>query len=364
MAFESGFQAGLGLPMVEHPLARLMEKLAGGYETGAKMAAMPQQLELMNALREAQTRKAKAQAEQLEEGIVTPTGLAAEYEAARQLEQKHGADNPYVKALKSELERRSLGRESLTQQRESVAQSRMFANLPQDEKRRVLGYSVGMGYTPDEAIQEFNRGKTLRQMADEKNFDLENVNPIYPLAGENIKQMQQRQGFNRELNVLDDLVTDGMNQFGQTIAGYSPSQIISAISNDDVEKQGKFLAARALSPEMAALRLKVAGGQVGIEAIREMQDKSLANVKTIESLVTPEVRTSMNRHISDWLNKAVNAFDTHLGEVAGLGKKAKGIAKKMAEEDKMPEFQTKEEFAVYYKSLSPNEKERIKNRLR
>ena len=62
MAFESGFQAGLGLPMVDHPLAGLMEKLAGGYETGAKMAALPQQQQLMNALRAAQAEQAQAQA--------------------------------------------------------------------------------------------------------------------------------------------------------------------------------------------------------------------------------------------------------------------------------------------------------------
>ena len=35
---------------------------------------------------------------------------------------------------------------------------------------------------------------------------------------------------------------------------------------------GEVLAARALSPEIAALRLKVAGGNIGIEAINALTD--------------------------------------------------------------------------------------------
>lgn len=92
MAFESGFSAGLGLPMVDHPLAGLVEKLAGGYKAGAEMAAMPEQRQLANALRQAQIEQERAKAGLETEGAREKKMLSDYLERALSGQQALGGD--------------------------------------------------------------------------------------------------------------------------------------------------------------------------------------------------------------------------------------------------------------------------------
>jgi hypothetical protein len=58
---------------------------------------------------------------------------------------------------------------------------------------------------------------------------------------------------------------------------------------------------------MASLRLKAMGGQVGIEAIREVQEASMANVKSFQSLVSPAVYKQAQQYMTNWISQGLGA---------------------------------------------------------
>ena len=203
---------------------------------------------------------------------------------------------------------------------QGLANSQSFRLLPTDEKKRVTATAVGMGYEPTEAIDMLTNGSTLEDMAQKKGVSLKDIEPVYPLANETIKQMTQRSAFTHEIDKLGKDLTAATNQYGRQFFGYSPSQVIDAIKNDDPETQGMFLAARALQPELNALRLKSAGGQIGIEALRHLEETALSQSKIFKNLVSPEARKAMQKYINMYLADANSAYDNYLKNYSALGK--------------------------------------------
>jgi hypothetical protein len=185
-----------------------------------------------------------------------------------------------------------------------------YANLPPDAKNQVLAQATSFGYTPDQAAAMFIKGASLSDLAKEKGFDQDPNSwpaPDYAPTAANRTLYQRRNSSLAELNQLNPVLTQALAPYSQRVAGYSPAQIADAISNSDPDQQAKFLAAKALTPEMSALRLKVMQGQVGIEAIRELQNASMGNIKSFQSLVNPDVYTKANQYMDQWLGQATGA---------------------------------------------------------
>ncbi len=63
----------------------------------------------------------------------------------------------------------------------------------------------------------------------------------------------------------------------------------------------KFLGARALQPEIAGARSRVAGGSNGQEALHAAQEAALGNFKIPGFTITPEVREGVQHYINDKL---------------------------------------------------------------
>jgi hypothetical protein len=183
-----------------------------------------------------------------------------------------------------------------------------FDKLPANEKKRAVGLTTAMGLDPVEGTQQLRSGKSLQDIAKEKGVKLEDFTPVYPLGEENIKQLQRRTGYVSEIKNLEKNIAGATGKYQNKIFGYSFDQAADALSGENPDEQGKVLAARALQPELSALRLKVAGGNIGIEAIRELADKSMGNLKVFESLVDTEAYNAMQKYMTKWLEEAANEF--------------------------------------------------------
>ena len=183
-----------------------------------------------------------------------------------------------------------------------------FDKLPTNEKKRAVGLTTAMGLDPVEGTQMLRSGLTLQEIADARGVNLEDFTPVYPLGEENIKQLQRRTGFVNEIKNLEGNLAGAMGEYQNKIMGYSLDQVADALSGENPDKQGKVLAARALQPELAALRLKVAGGNIGIEAINELKSKSLGDLKILESLVDKPTYIAMQKYMTKWLEEATNEF--------------------------------------------------------
>ena len=153
------------------------------------------------------------------------------------------------------------------------------------------------------------KGDSVEAMGVEKGFD---PNADYPLpqyapTQPALTRLQQMSQAAAEISSLEQRLTPAIAPFAQTVIGYSPKQISQAIKGIDPDAQAKFLAGRALMPELASMRMRLQGGQAGIESIREMSDKSLGNIKAFQALVTPEVYAATQNYMNQWLNEAVQA---------------------------------------------------------
>jgi hypothetical protein len=183
-----------------------------------------------------------------------------------------------------------------------------FDKLPTNEKKRAVGLMNAMGVDPIKATTLLRSGVSPTDYAKENNIDIAGVTPVYPLGEENIKQLQRRTGFVNEIKNLEGNLATAMGEYQNKVMGYSLDQVADALTGENPDKQGRVLAARALQPELAALRLKVAGGNIGIEAINELKKKSLGDLKIIEGLVDTKTYLAMQKYMTKWLEDATNEF--------------------------------------------------------
>lgn len=218
--------------------------------------------------------------------------------------------------------------QAITKRSEDVTAGNSFDKLPTNDRKREIGLMTAMGVDPVEAVSYLRQaGNSATKYAEDNGIDIANVTPKYALGEQNIKDVQRTSAYFDELGSLEKNITEGMSEYPNRFRGYSLDQIADQLAGDKPDKVGKALAAAALQPELAALRLKVQGGNIGIEAIRELTDKSLGNLKTVESLVDKPTYQAMQRYINQWLREA---GEIRIKSLEGYGK-LKGALKKGAE---------------------------------
>lgn len=184
---------------------------------------------------------------------------------------------------------------------------RIWNSLPANVKNDAIATGVGLGYTPDEVAIALSSGKTLKQLAESAGKDIGDVEKVYAPTTPNITQMKNQEGALAEIDVLEDKTTNAMSPYSRKFFGYSPKQITESLSGTNTDEQARYLAARAMQPELAGVRTRLAGGSNAQEALSDMTQKSLGNAKIFEPLVSPEVYEKTQRYMNQWLKEATHA---------------------------------------------------------
>ena len=182
------------------------------------------------------------------------------------------------------------------------------------EKNYMQAQAAGMGYDPLTSSTLFSKGYTLADLAEQKGLGRDPQNwpdPIYALTPKGVAQVQQRQQANAEINALNPTLTAALAPYSQRIAGWSPKQIADGLNGTDPDAQAKFLAARALQPELAGMRFRaMSGTTLGVEAMEKIMDSSMGNIKNLQALVDPKVYTKAQQYLDQWITQGVNAADS------------------------------------------------------
>lgn len=169
------------------------------------------------------------------------------------------------------------------------AQGYDYEKLPKDQRAKLLAQANAMGVNELDASRLFRQGYSIGQIAETQGYDPNNIpEPVYPATGPNVTATQRRMAAVEELEFLNKWATEAIAPYSRRIFGYSPKQIFESFTNQNIEQVGNYLAAMALQPELASLRVKSLQGQVGIEAIREVTAASMARLKTVQASVSPE----------------------------------------------------------------------------
>ncbi len=185
---------------------------------------------------------------------------------------------------------------------------RAFSALPAAARENMLAQMRPL--TPHmndvERINLLNHGASLesiREQAAANGIDVENVEPILSPTTANVTKLKNQEGASAELDFLEQKTAGPMSQYSRKVFGYSPAQVIDAISGKNPEEQAEFLAARALQPEIAGARQLISGGSTAMEAMHRAQADALGYVKIFEGLVDPEVAHLAQKKINNWLQE-------------------------------------------------------------
>lgn len=195
--------------------------------------------------------------------------------------------------------------ETIINRSKDVVAGNSFDKLPTNDKKQSVALMKGMGVDPVEAVAYLRqKGNSPSTYAEQNKIDITNVEPDYAAGEQNIKLAQQANAYMDEIDTLDKHINDGLGKYQNKIMGYSLAQIADAAEGSNPDQQARALAARALLPELNSLRLKIAGGNIGIEALRELEHKSLGKLNVLESLVDSETYTKAQNYMTKWIKEA------------------------------------------------------------
>jgi len=112
-----------------------------------------------------------------------------------------------------------------------------------------------------------------------------------------------------ELDVLNKYAMEGLKPYGDTYFGMSPSQIADTFSKDKESQQrlGKFIGSQALQYETAQIRNRIAGGEPGISATKELMGHSGQIIKSRFPFLSNEAREEAAKYIDSALKEGLEA---------------------------------------------------------
>lgn len=265
----------------------------------------------MNRLHEAQTREAGFYADN---PLLKLPGAAGQIGAMNYLKNhpEKGADQStgsgYADMIAAALKGQTAKNTAAADYSGKRAASFAYSTAPVDAKNYLLAQAAGMGIAPDKAVNAFSKGETIEDLAMENGFDPENLpEPDFMPTRGNVTSLNQRKAALGEMKHLSDFVTDGLGPYASTVMGWSPEQLSDQLNNMNPEKQVKFLAARGLVPELTNMRLMTAGAKTTVAAIKDMKEKSMLNIKAMQTKVNPKVWVAAQKLMDKELEKAMGA---------------------------------------------------------
>lgn len=330
-------------PLLDSPWGNMLENVLKGYQISkepAKMAEEQKQRELTTKLKDMEVQhkpteyklsdqekglanalKSKAlehyeekfslerdlKKAQIQKALQTKVGGSpkANGELANFMVSHPDATQEEIRKAYDEIHgRKAEHEETIINRSKDVIVGNSFDKLPTNDKKQSVALMKGMGVDPVQATALLRKGVTPTQYAQENNIDINSVKPDYALGEQNIKDAQRASAYMDEIDGLDKHISQGLGEYQNKILGYSFKQISDQLKGKDPDKQGQVLAARALLPELNALRLKIAGGNIGIEALKELEHKSLGKLNIIESLVDTKSYLAAQNYMRKWIEEA------------------------------------------------------------
>ncbi len=237
--------------------------------------------------------------------IIKPNGKIANIAWVKEQLENPNIDPAYAKQLTDALKDAAEHEETIIARGKDVVAGNSFDKLPTNDKKQSVALMKGMGVDPVEAVSYLRQtGHTPSTYAKEKGIDIHTVIPDYAANEQNIKDAQRASAYIKEINVLERHINEGLGKYQNKIMHYSLEQIADAAQGTNPEQQAKALAGRALIAELNALRLKINGGNIGIEALNELKHTSLGELNIIESLVDEKTFRLAQEYINKWIIEA------------------------------------------------------------
>lgn len=314
----------------------LLPNILEGYKTARAPEVMNTDLEL----KKAQVTKALADAQNSQNGG-NLQGLAREWSDFYKLEQGLGAQHPIVKGAKRDLENRAKSAEILQTQRSLYTRLKPHSELTADEKAHIASQWRGLGIDPQRGLELYSQGISPENAAEQRmqnaimqgqsggqnmqqggmqnydsqpsqpsqqSFQGQNISantvapPIVPfMTGGNTSDYNTLQGALAEEGYIAPWIAESYEPYAAKYSGYSPKQFFDTFKHDPdaVEKMANFYAARAMQPEVAGNRARLANSSTAHQAIDDIKHDSLNAIKIMDWRVSPKAYKRAQEIISE-----------------------------------------------------------------
>lgn len=184
-----------------------------------------------------------------------------------------------------------------------------FSALPVNDKANLIAQGRALGLNPSQTVDYISRGGNLNQLSSSMGGGNRSIYPQYAPSPSAISKDQISTAATSALTDINPVISNALAPYSRHFLGMSPKLIMQELSGSDPDSQAQALAARALSPEVAGLRLKAMSAQSGIEAIHEVQDASMLSLKNSQSLVSPQVYRLSNQYLDNWVARMTNSYN-------------------------------------------------------
>ncbi|WP_438967011.1 hypothetical protein [Flavobacterium sp.] len=325
---------------------------------------LPQLLQSQIGIQQARAPLMQEQAKQIAFGLQHP--LLKLSGAAGQL----GAQD-YLKELGRQQDAQNL-LDQLKQQQENqkaLALYHQYHTTPYsiadiNTKRYMVGKSVGMGFTPTEAINLFQQGKSLQDLADMKGVNLADVKPYYSPTTTTLTRLQQSAGASAEEQILSPIISKGYAPYASQVFGLSPAQIADTIMpNVDKQKQIDFWTAHILRSELGNLRIKLSGATPTEAGLERIIKDTYGDINPIRSRIPADVFKAVQENVDNALRRAFEARSKIILSAPSSTQTFENYKSSIPKKLTIPTFSSKEDFKRWYLSLSPDQKSEYKNRV-
>lgn len=198
-------------------------------------------------------------------------------------------------------------KQALTQVMQQNVAGKAYTSMPAVEKEYSLAQARGFGYTGEQASKLLNQGYNLSQLAEAKGYD-PNDTSSWPIArSAPTTAIQTRiQRANSTLAALDVVQPDisaSYSKYSPRFANVSPNLIKDMLSGEKEDDQADALAAYALYPELAALRINAMGGNVGEGAIQHISDAAFSRINTLGLSPSSNVYKKVQERVQKMIRK-------------------------------------------------------------
>ena len=220
--------------------------------------------------------------------------------------QKSSGFDP-IEAIQNSISLEEKRKNSVSDFVTKKANSIAYNSLPKEDKAQALAQLRGMGIDATEASRRLSSGETVDEIAESAGYGKENrPESVFSPTLSDRNRANNRAASVIELNYLSDKVSNALAPYSQKIGSQSPLLINDLLSGKNVDKVSSALAARGLSSEVVASRLRTANSPSGIQALREVAHNSLYNLDVPSFLISPKYFKEAQKKMDDWLTEAVN----------------------------------------------------------
>lgn len=217
----------------------------------------------------------------------------SDYEEAK---NAYGENDPRTKDLKevadamkrNVVQGKSPSKETLEHWKQTN-NAKQFDSLPATAKLDLIAKGRGIGLTAENLRKEIVNGRSIEEIAEARGYDPTNIPMDYAPTQSNITQFNNREFIGKETDYMNKYIKENTTEYARTLMDRSPKFVKDQLFGLNKDKQAKYLAARALSPELANLRVTFTGAKGTVAALNAMKEKSMMEMKIFRSLVSPEV---------------------------------------------------------------------------